>query len=79
MIRLLFFLILFSFFLFSTARVVDALIKANKRFDLMILPGQVHLYGEATPYLDRLMWYYFAEHLLGITGIMLISLIFNRI
>jgi dipeptidyl aminopeptidase/acylaminoacyl peptidase len=49
----------------NTMRVVDALIKADKRFDLMIVPGQRHTYGEATPYLDRLMWYYFAEHLLG--------------
>lgn len=49
----------------NTLRVVDALIKANKRFDLMIVPGQGHLYGEDTPYLDKMMWYYFAEHLLG--------------
>jgi dipeptidyl aminopeptidase/acylaminoacyl peptidase len=49
----------------NTLRVVDALIKANKRFDLMIVPGQSHTYGSATPYLDRMMWYYFAEHLLG--------------
>jgi dipeptidyl aminopeptidase/acylaminoacyl peptidase len=48
----------------NTLRVVDALIKANKRFDLMIVPGQSHTYGEDTPYLDRMMWYYFAEHLL---------------
>jgi len=49
----------------NTLRVVDALIKANKRFDLMIVPGQRHTYGEDEHYLDRLMWYYFAEHLLG--------------
>jgi dipeptidyl-peptidase-4 len=49
----------------NTLRVVDALIKANKRFDFMILPGQKHAYGNDTPYFDRLMWYYFAEHLLG--------------
>jgi dipeptidyl aminopeptidase/acylaminoacyl peptidase len=48
----------------NTLRVVDALIKSNKRFDLMIVPGQSHTYGEDTPYLDRMMWYYFAEHLL---------------
>lgn len=48
----------------NTLRVVDALIKANKRFDLMIVPGQGHTYGEDTPYLDKMMWYYFAEHLL---------------
>jgi len=49
----------------NTLRVVDALIKANKRFDFMILPGQRHAYGNDVPYFDRLMWYYFAEHLLG--------------
>jgi dipeptidyl aminopeptidase/acylaminoacyl peptidase len=49
----------------NTLRVVDALIKANKRFDFMILPGQRHGYGNQVPYFDRLMWYYFAEHLLG--------------
>ena len=49
----------------NTLRLVDELIKANKRFDLMIVPGQGHTYGEDTPYLDRMMWYYFAEHLLG--------------
>ncbi len=49
----------------NTLRVVDALIKANKRFDFMILPGQRHAYGNDIPYFDRLMWYYFAEHLLG--------------
>jgi len=41
------------------------LLNANKRFDLMIVPGQGHTYGEDTPYLDKMMWYYFAEHLLG--------------
>jgi dipeptidyl-peptidase 4 len=49
----------------NTLRVVDALIKANKRFDFMMLPGQRHAYGNEIPYFDRLMWYYFAEHLLG--------------
>jgi hypothetical protein len=49
----------------NTLRVVDALIKANKRFDFMMLPGQRHAYGTDVPYFDRLMWYYFAEHLLG--------------
>jgi dipeptidyl-peptidase 4 len=49
----------------NTLRVVDALIKANKRFDLIIAPAQAHTYGGDTDYLDRAMWYYFAEHLLG--------------
>lgn len=49
----------------NTLRVADALIKANKRFDFLILPGQRHSYGNDTPYFDRVMWYYFAEHLMG--------------
>ncbi|MGD0581380.1 MAG: DPP IV N-terminal domain-containing protein [Bacteroidales bacterium] len=49
----------------NTLRVVDQLIKANKRFDFMMLPGQRHGFGDDTPYFDRMMWYYFAEHLLG--------------
>jgi dipeptidyl aminopeptidase/acylaminoacyl peptidase len=49
----------------NTLRVVDQLIKANKRFDFMMLPGQRHPFGAATAYFDRMMWYYFAEHLLG--------------
>lgn len=49
----------------NSLRVVDQLIKANKRFDFMMLPGQRHAFGNATAYFDRMMWYYFAEHLLG--------------
>jgi dipeptidyl-peptidase 4 len=49
----------------NTLRVVDALVKAEKRFDLMMLPGQRHGFGSATQYFERMMWYYFAEHLLG--------------
>ncbi len=48
----------------NTLRVVDALIKANKRFDFLMLPGERHAYGDDTPYFDRIMWYYFAQHLL---------------
>jgi len=49
----------------NTIRMADALIKAGKRFDLMMLPGQRHGFGEYSPYFERMMWYYFAEHLLG--------------
>jgi len=49
----------------NSIRVVDALIKANKRFDFMIMPGQRHGFGKYTPYFETMMWYYFAEHLLG--------------
>jgi len=49
----------------NTIRMVEALIKANKRFDLMILPGKPHGYGDMVPYTNRLMFEYFSEHLLG--------------
>jgi dipeptidyl-peptidase 4 len=49
----------------NTIRLVHALIKANKRFDFMILPGKPHAYGDMTPYTNRLMFEYFSEHLLG--------------
>ena len=48
----------------NTMRLVDALIKANKRFDMLILPGQRHGFGTSTPYFTRRMWEFFAEHLL---------------
>jgi hypothetical protein len=43
----------------------NALIKANKRFDLVILPGQRHGYGDMTEYFFWRQADYFAEHLLG--------------
>lgn len=49
----------------NTYRMANALIKAGKRFDFMVLPGQRHGYGDYTPYFERMMWYYYAEHLLG--------------
>ncbi len=49
----------------NTIRLADALIKAGKRFDMMILPGRRHGFGPYQPYFNRMTWYYFAEHLLG--------------
>ncbi len=49
----------------NTMRLVDALIKANKRFDLLIIPGQRHGFGSATGYFNQRMWEFFAEALLG--------------
>ena len=49
----------------STLLVVDALIKANKDFDLLLLPNARHGYGEYSPYVMRKRWDYFVEHLLG--------------
>jgi dipeptidyl-peptidase-4 len=49
----------------GTIRMANALIKANKRFDFMLLPGQPHGYGPMQPYFNRALMEYFAEHLLG--------------
>jgi dipeptidyl aminopeptidase/acylaminoacyl peptidase len=49
----------------NTIRLADALIKAGKRFDFIIVPGQRHGYGPYTDYVEKCKWYYFAEHLLG--------------
>jgi dipeptidyl aminopeptidase/acylaminoacyl peptidase len=46
-----------------TLQVVDALIRANKSFDLLILPDRAH--GLNEPYVIRRRWDYFVEHLLG--------------
>jgi dipeptidyl aminopeptidase/acylaminoacyl peptidase len=49
----------------GTIRLADALIKANKRFDLFIMPGKAHGFGDYQPYFTHMMMEYFAEHLLG--------------
>ena len=48
-----------------TLRVVDALIRAHKRFDMLLLPGQRHGFGDMNEYFFWRMADYFAEHLLG--------------
>ena len=45
-------------------RLVDALIKADKRFDLLIIPGARHGFGSASGYFSHMRWEFFAEHLL---------------
>ncbi|MBV9987588.1 MAG: DPP IV N-terminal domain-containing protein [Chitinophagaceae bacterium] len=52
----------------NTIRVANALIKANKRFDLVILPGQRHGYGDMTEYFFWRMADYFTEYLMGDTS-----------
>ena len=49
----------------NTIRMAEALIKANKRFDFVLLPGQRHGFGNMTEYFFWKMADYFAEHLLG--------------
>jgi hypothetical protein len=45
--------------------VVDALVKANKDFDLLIFPNARHGYGIDSAYMTRRRWDYFVRHLLG--------------
>lgn len=49
----------------NSIRMVESLIKANKRFDFMLLPGQRHGFGDMTEYFFWRMADYFAEHLIG--------------
>ncbi len=51
---------------YQTLMVVDALIKANKDFDLLLLPNQNHGYGSASNYMMRRRWDYFVKWLLGV-------------
>jgi Tol biopolymer transport system component/dienelactone hydrolase len=49
---------------YNTLLVVDALIKANKDFDLIMFPNRGHGFG-SEPYMVRRRWDYFVKHLLG--------------
>ena len=49
----------------GTIRLMNELIKANKRFDFMLMPGKPHGYGDMQPYFTRMLFEYFAEHLIG--------------
>ena len=44
---------------------MDALIKANKSFDLLVMTDRSH--GMNEPYVIRRRWDYFVEHLRGET------------
>ena len=48
----------------STMQVVNALIKANKKFDLLTVPGGNH--GAGGAYYQRLLQDFFVHHLLGL-------------
>ncbi len=50
---------------FNTYLVVDALVKANKDFDLLIFPNARHGYGADSFYMMRRRWDYFVKHLIG--------------
>ncbi|RZJ81065.1 MAG: S9 family peptidase [Flavobacterium sp.] len=49
----------------NTMLVVDALIKANKTFDLLLFPNSTHGFGPYSPYMMRRRWDYFVQHLLN--------------
>jgi dipeptidyl aminopeptidase/acylaminoacyl peptidase len=50
-----------------TMRLVDALIKANKDFDLLIVPNADHFMAVNAAYWVRRRWDYFVQHLMGET------------
>jgi len=49
----------------NTTRVVNALIRAGKRFDMLMLPQQRHSFGDMNEYFYWRMVDYFSEHLKG--------------
>jgi dipeptidyl-peptidase 4 len=49
----------------NTMRLVNALVRANKDFDLLILPNRNHGSVFNDPYVVRRRWDYFVQHLLG--------------
>ncbi|MBS1665454.1 MAG: DPP IV N-terminal domain-containing protein [Bacteroidetes bacterium] len=49
----------------NTIRLANSLIKANKRFDLVLLPGQRHGYADMTEYFFWRMADYFSRYLIG--------------
>jgi len=51
--------------IYNTYLVVDALIKANKDFDLIVYPHARHGFGVDNNYMMRRRWDYFVKHLLG--------------
>jgi len=51
---------------YNTLIVVEALIEANKDFDMLMLPNRGHGFARE-PYMMRKRWDYFVEHLMGAT------------
>jgi dipeptidyl-peptidase-4 len=48
----------------STIKMVDALVKAGRPYDLLLMPEQYHLFsGESQKYWERALMRYFVEHL----------------
>ncbi len=54
----------------ATFKLAEALVKADKEFDLLILPSQRHGYGgQHGKYFTKKRWNYFVEHLKGVEPI----------
>jgi len=51
---------------YNTLIVLEALISANKYFDMLMLPNRGHGFARK-PYMMRKRWDYFAQHLLALT------------
>jgi len=52
----------------GTMRFADALMKANKNFDMLLVPNMYHgESGDHALYVVRRRWDYFVEHLMGVT------------
>ncbi len=51
---------------YNSYLVVDALIEANKDFDLVIFPNARHGFGKDYYYMMRRRWDYFVKHLKGV-------------
>jgi dipeptidyl aminopeptidase/acylaminoacyl peptidase len=52
----------------NTLLVVDALMRAGKDFDLLMIPNSRHGYGDETSYISRRRWDYFVTNLMGATA-----------
>ena len=50
----------------NTMLMVEALMAANKDFDLLLLPNQRHGYGKYSRYWTKKRWDYFVKHLKGV-------------
>ena len=62
----------------ATIRMANALIKANKRFEFMMMPGQRHGFGSMTEYFFWLKADYFSKHFLGVEATNVDMLEMNR-
>lgn len=55
-------------------RVIDRMIAANRDFDLLVVPGDDHVFSRHAGYVDRRQWDYYVRHLMGMeppTGVVI--------